>query len=71
MPSLERLEQMSHVLKAPISLLLSEATTNGLDQSMTMNGYLDGLLPEERELVMAVAKKQAEYFKTQRKAKKP
>jgi len=71
MPSLERLEQLSHALGVSVASLLGEISSNCHDQAQVLQNCLEGLSSEERSLVLSVAKQLSEFFKTHRgKSKK-
>lgn len=67
LPSLERLEQIAHILNSSVGSLLGEVSSNHIDQANLLQGYLEGLSPAERDLVLSIARKQSEFFKSRPK----
>lgn len=67
LPSLERLEQIAHILNSSVGTLLGEVSSNHIDQANLLLAYLEGLTPAERDLVLSIAKKQSDFFKSRPK----
>lgn len=70
LPSLERLEQLSAVLGVSVGNLLGEISSNSVDQAQKLLGYLEGLSLEERSLILEIAKKQSDFFRSHSRSKK-
>lgn len=70
LPSLERLEHLSHILGISVASLLGVVSTNCRDQAQVLQDCLEGLTSEERNLVLSIAKQQSDFFKSHGKPKK-
>ncbi len=65
-PSLDRLGQIAEVLQISVASLLGGATSSSHDQAEVLIEMLDGLASDERSIILATAKLQANYFKSRR-----
>lgn len=64
LPSLRRLAELAQVLGISTGSLLGEVSNNHSDQTEKFHGYIEGLKAHERDLILEVAKRQSDFFKS-------
>lgn len=63
LPSVQRLNDLAGILGVSLGELLGNASNQPGDQAQQLAQLLDGLSPTQRELVLRVARDQAEFFR--------
>ncbi len=66
-PSLDRLGQIAEVLQVSAASLLGVATPSSHDQADVLVELLEALTPDERAVIVATARLQADYFRSKRR----